>query len=204
MNAETPPETPAPADKKPNNLLVDMGPVIAYVIAFNLARRFTDADTALYIGAIVIAVAIVAAVIYSKRVYGKVSILLKVSAVLIVGSVAVTLGFRNPIVFKMKPTALNLLYGGMILGSLAMGKNIFKLLMGEVYTLPDKAWRTLAFRWGIFFLFLAVLNEFIWRTQTTEFWSNFKFFGMFPITMVFAMLNVPLLMKHMPQTEDNS
>lgn len=204
MTTETPPENAAPPDRKPNNLLVDMGPVIAYVIAFNVARRFTDADTALYIGAVVIAVAIVMAVVYSKKAYGKVSVLLKVSAVLIVGSVAITLGFRNPIVFKMKPTALNLLYGGMILGSLAMGKNVFKLLMGEVYTLPDQAWRTLAFRWGIFFLFLAGLNEFIWRTQSTEFWSNFKFFGMFPITMVFAMLNVPLLMKHASQSEDNS
>lgn len=188
--------------KKPNNIWVDLGPVIAYVIAFNVARRFTDADTALYIGAVVIAVAITAAVIYSKRVYGKVSILLKVSAVLILGSVAITLGFRNPVVFKMKPTALNLLYGGMILGSLAMGKNVFKMLMGEVYTLPDQAWRTLAFRWGVFFIFLAGLNEFIWRTYSTEFWSNFKFFGMFPITMVFAMLNVPLLMKHMPQADE--
>jgi len=188
----------------PNNMWVDLGPVIAYVIAFNVARRFTDADTALYIGAVVIAVAITLAVIYSKKAYGRVSVLLKVSAILIIGSVAVTLIFKNPVIFKMKPTALNLLYGGMILGSLAMGKNVFKLLMGEVYSLPDKAWRTLAFRWGVFFIFLAVLNEYIWRTQTTEFWSNFKFFGMFPITMVFAMANVPLLLKHQPQPDENS
>lgn len=204
MSTDTPVDATETPASKPNNLWVDMGPVIAYVLAFNISRRFTDADTALYIGAVVIAVAIVIAVVYSKRAYGKVSVLLKVSALLILGSVAITLGFRNPIVFKMKPTALNLLYGGMILGSLALKKNVFKMLMGEVYSLPDKAWRVLAFRWGVFFIFLAILNEYIWRTQTTEFWSNFKFFGMFPITMAFAMLNVPLLMKHMPQTEDKS
>ena len=202
MNQRIAPESAT--DQTPSKIWVDLGPVIAYVIAFNLARRFTDADTALYIGAIVIAVAIVLAVIYSKKAYGRVSVMLKASAILIIGSVAVTLFFQNPVVFKMKPTALNVLYGGMILGSLAMGKNIFKLLMGEVYSLPDKAWRTLAFRWGLFFLFLAALNEFIWRTQSTEFWSNFKFFGMFPITMVFAMANVPLLMKHQPQESEKS
>lgn len=191
-------------DAKPSSLMVDLGPVIAYVVAFNVARRFTDATTALYIGAVVISIAIVIAVVYSKKKFGRVSVLLWVSAILIVGSAAITLLFQDERIFKIKPTAINLLYGGMILGSLAMGKNVFKMLMGEVYTLPDNAWRTLAFRWGMFFIFLAGLNEYIWRTQTTEFWSNFKFFGMFPITIVFAMLNVPLLMKHMPQTDDKS
>jgi intracellular septation protein len=189
-------------DAKPNSLLVDLGPVIAYVIAFNVARRFTDSTTALYIGAVVISVAIVIAVIYSKRVFGRVSVLLMVSAILIVGSAAITLLFQDERIFKIKPTAINLLYGGMILGSLALGKNVFKMLMGEVYSLPDKAWKVLAFRWGVFFIALAGLNEYIWRTQSTEFWSNFKFFGMFPITMIFAMANVPLLLKHQPKPEE--
>lgn len=202
MSPDTPPKIPAPKESKPNSMMVDIGPVIAYVIAFNVARRFTDATTALYIGAVVISVAIVLAVIYSKRVFGRVSVLLWVSAILIVGSVAITLFFQDEKIFKIKPTAINLLYGGMILGSLALGKNVFKMLMGEVYSLPDKAWRVLAFRWGIFFICLACLNEYIWRTQTTEFWSNFKLFGMFPITLVFAMANVPLLMKHQPNPDE--
>jgi len=183
-------------------MLVDLGPVIAYVLAFNIARRFTDATTALYIGAVVISVAIAVAVIYSKKKFGRVSVLLWVSAILIIGSAAITLIFQDERIFKIKPTAINLLYGGMILGSLALGKNVFKMLMGEVYTLPDRAWKTLAFRWGVFFIFLAGLNEYIWRTQSTEFWSNFKFFGMFPITMIFAMANVPLLLKHQPNPDE--
>ncbi|RZV44605.1 MAG: hypothetical protein EX271_01405, partial [Acidimicrobiales bacterium] len=121
-------------DAKPNSLLVDIGPVIAYVISFNLARRFTDATTALYIGAVVISIAIVVAVIYSKKKFGRVSVLLWVSAILIVGSAAITLLFQDERIFKIKPTAINILYGGMILGSLAIGKNVFKLLMGEVYS----------------------------------------------------------------------
>lgn len=200
MASRTAPESAT--DAKPNSLLVDIGPVIAYVIAFNVARRFTDATTALYIGAVVISVAIAFAVIYSKRVFGRVSVLLWVSAILIIGSAAITLLFQDERIFKIKPTAINLLYGSMILGSLAMGKNVFKMLMGEVYSLPDKAWRILAFRWGVFFILLAILNEFIWRNTSTEFWSNFKFFGMFPITMVFAMANVPLLLKHQPKPDE--
>lgn len=202
MNPDTPPEIPAPAEAKPNSMLVDLGPVIAYVLAFNIARRFTDATTALYIGAVVISIAIAVAVIYSKKKFGRVSVLLWVSAILIIGSAAITLIFQDERIFKIKPTAINLLYGAMILGSLALGKNVFKMLMGEVYSLPDDAWKTLAFRWGVFFIFLAGLNEYIWRTQSTEFWSNFKFFGMFPITMIFAMANVPLLLKHQPNPDE--
>ncbi len=177
----------------------DLGPVIAYVIVFNLARRFTDSDTALYIGTAVFAVAIIIAVIHSKMKTGQVSTMLWVTAVIVLGSAAITIGLQNPTVFKMKPTALNILFGISILGSLAMGKNLFRLMLGEAFTLPDKAWRTLAFRWALFFFFLAALNEYIWRNYSTDFWSNFKLMGMFPITFAFTLLNLPLLMKHMPK-----
>ncbi|HHL43416.1 MAG TPA: septation protein IspZ [Hellea balneolensis] len=184
-----------------SSMWTDLGPVIAYVIVFNLARRFTDSDTALYIGTGVFALAIIIAVIVSKVKTGHVSVMLWVTAVIVLGSAAITIGLKNPTVFKMKPTALNVLFGASILGSLAMGKNLFRLMLGEVYTLPDAAWRTLAFRWGVFFFFLAGLNEYIWRTYSTDFWSNFKLMGMFPITIAFTMLNLPLLLKHMPQED---
>ncbi len=191
----------------------DLGPVLAYVLVFNLARKMIDADSQfnllgmsvpgedapLYIGALVFAVAIIIAVIHSKMKTGQVSIMLKVTAIIVLGTAAITIGFKSPTVFKMKPTAINLLFGGTILGSLALGKNVFKLMFAEVYKLPEKAWRTLAFRWGIFFLFLAVLNEYIWRNYSVKFWTDFKLIGMLPITLVFTMLNMPLLMKHMPE-----
>lgn len=187
---------------KHSSLWIDLGPVIAYVITFNLARRIYP-DIALYIGAAVFAVAVIIAVIYSKIKFNKVSAMLWVTAVIVIGSTAITIGFQNKTVFYMKPTAINILFGLTILGSLVMGKNVFKLMMGEIYTLPDSAWRTLAWRWGFFFLFLAGLNEYIWRNYSEAFWSNFKLAGMFPITIVFTMLNLPLLMKHMaPETQD--
>ena len=199
--------------KHKSSIWTDLGPVIAYVFVFNIARKMIDADSPfnllgmtvpgedapLYIGALVFAIGIIIAVIYSKIKTGQVSIMLKVTAVIVLGTAAITIGFKNPTVFKMKPTAINLLFGTTILGSLAMGKNVFKMMFAEVYKLPEKAWRTLAFRWGIFFLCLAVLNEYIWRNYSVKFWTDFKLIGVLPITLVFTMLNMPLLMKHMPE-----
>lgn len=161
-------------------------------------------DAPLYIGTLVFAIAIVLSVIYSRLKTGKVSVMLWVTAVIVLGSAAITIGFRNPDIFKMKPTAINLLFGLTILGSLASGNNIFRQLLGGNIHMPDSAWRVYAFRWGVFFLFLAGLNEFIWRTFTVDFWSNFKLFGMFPITFLFVLLNMPFLMKHMQNPPTNS
>ncbi len=197
----TPPEIPAPKPAHTSSIWADLGPVIAYVIVYNVARRVYP-DQALYIGAAVFAVAIIIAVIYSRLKTGKVSAMLWVTAVIVLGSAAITIGFQNKTIFYMKPTAINLLFGGVILGSLAMGKNVFRIMFAQVYNLPDKAWRILAFRWGVFFIFLAGLNEFIWRSYGEVFWSNFKLMGMFPITIIFTMLNLPLLMKHMKIDEE--
>ncbi len=206
-------ETPNSPSKHKSSMWADLGPVLAYVLVFNVARKMIDADSPfnllgmrvpgedapLYIGALVFAIAIIIAVVHSKMKTGQVSIMLKVTAVIVLGTAAITIGFKSPTVFKMKPTAINLLFGGTILGSLALGKNVFKLMFAEVYKLPEKAWRTLAFRWGIFFLFLAILNEYIWRNYSVKFWTDFKLIGVLPITLIFTMLNMPLLMKHMPE-----
>ena len=191
-----------PTQQKPSSTLTDLGPVLAYVVTFNLARKFSP-DNALYIGAGVFALAILIAVIYSKVKFGKVSAMLWVSAIIVIGTAAITIIFQNKTIFYMKPTAINILFGATILGSLAIGKNVFKAMMGEAYKLPDNVWRTLAFRWGFFFLFLAGVNEYIWRNFSEAFWSNFKLAGMLPLTFVFTLLNLPLMMKHMtPPSED--
>ena len=201
--------------KHPSSFWADFGPVVAYVLSFNVARRVIDntqefsllgfpvagEDAPLYIGALVFAIGIIIAVLYSKLKFGGVSIMLKVTAVVVLGTAAITIGFRNPTIFKMKPTVINILFGGSILGSLAMGKNVFKLMFAKVYTLPENAWRTLAFRWGLFFFAMAILNEYIWRNYSTKFWTDFKLLGMFPLTLVFTFLNLPLIIKHMPEEQ---
>jgi len=211
MTNPRPQKTETTPKHKPS-MWTDLGPVIAYVVVFNIARKMIDKtaefnllgmsvpgeDAPLYIGTLVFATAIIIAVVYSKLKTGKVSVMLWVTAVIVLGTAAITLGLKSPTVFKMKPTAINLLFGLTILGSLAIGKNVFQTLFANVYTLPDKVWRTFAFRWGIFFLFLAGVNEFIWRNFSVDFWSNFKLVGVLPITFLFILLNMPLLMKHMP------
>lgn len=186
--------------KNPSSVWIDLGPVIAYVIAFNVARKFAP-DQALYIGAGVFAVAVIIAVLYSKFKLGKVSTMLWVTAVIVLGSAAITIGFQNKTFFYMKPTAINILFGSAILGSLLFGKNVFKMMMGSAYQLPEQAWRTLALRWGFFFFALAGLNEFIWRNFSEAFWSNFKLLGMFPLTIIFTALNLPLILKHLPKSD---
>ncbi len=207
-------------DSKPkhnSSFWSDFGPVLAYVLVFNISRRMIEReadfnllglivpgeDAPLYIGTIVFAIAIIIALVYSKLKTGQISFMLWVTAIIVLGSAAITIGLKSPTVFKMKPTAINLLFGFTVLGSLAMGKNIFRKMFDGVYHLPDNIWRIFAFRWGLFFLFLAGLNEFIWRTTSTDFWSNFKLFGMLPITFLFVLLNMPLLMKYMGGDDEN-
>ncbi len=185
-----------PTQQKPSSTATDFGPVLAYVITFNLARRFSP-DNALYIGAGVFAIAIIIAVIYSKMKFGKISAMLWVSAIIVIGTAAITIIFQNKTIFYMKPTAMNILFGATIFGSLAIGKNVFKAMMGGAYKFPDAVWRTLAFRWGFFFFFLAGVNEYIWRNFSETFWSNFKLAGMLPLTFIFTLLNLPLMMKYM-------
>ena len=79
-----------------------------------------------------------------------------------------------------------MLFGGVLLGGLAFGKPLLGMVFDSVFNLTEEGWRKLTMRWALFFLALAVLNEIVWRTQSTDFWVNFKVFGVVPLTFVFA------------------
>jgi len=91
---------------------------------------------------------------------------------------------------------VNILFGLGVLGGVLFKKNVLKMMLGEAFELADKAWNTLAIRWGLFFFVLAAINEVVWRTQTEQFWVNFKFFGLVPLTFIFTMSQIPFIMKH--------
>lgn len=97
---------------------------------------------------------------------------------------------------KIKPTIINSLFATILLGGVYYKKGFLKSLMGSMIELPDHAWLTLSLRWGLFFLGLAVLNEVIWRNFSESFWVSFKVFGMMPLTLIFAALQVPFIMRH--------
>ena len=101
----------------------------------------------------------------------------------------------NPLL-KLKPTIIYALFGGILIGGYILEKPFLTILFDSMFHLTAEGWRKLTLRWALFFLALAVLNEAIWRTQSTDFWVNFKLFGFVPLTFVFAALQYPLLMRH--------
>lgn len=107
-----------------------------------------------------------------------------------------TLWLQDELFIKLKPTLVNALFAATLLGGLAKGRPLLKLLFNGVFFLTDEGWRQLTLRWGLFFIFLAIVNEIVWRNFSTDFWVGFKLFGIMPLTMLFAMVQVPVLMKH--------
>jgi len=106
----------------------------------------------------------------------------------------------NKIFFYMKPTIINLLLASiLIFGKIILKKNLLRNLLQSSIQMTDDGWKELNDRWIYFFIFLAILNEIVWRTQSENFWVQFKVFGIIPITLVFAILQVSLIKKHRNQ-----
>lgn len=109
---------------------------------------------------------------------------------------ALTLWLHDDLFIKLKPTIVNCLFGTVLLGGLLFGKSLLGYVFDSAFRLNDEGWRKLTFRWGLFFFVLAALNEIVWRNFSTDFWVNFKVFGMMPITFLFTMTQLPLIQKH--------
>ncbi len=125
-----------------------------------------------------------------------------VTAVIVLVFGSLTLALHDELFIKLKPTIIYLLFGGVLLGGLAFGKPLLGTVFDSVFHLSDEGWRKLTLRWAVFFFGLAVLNEIVWRTQTTDFWVSFKVFGVLPLTFLFAALQFPLMSKYaVPETE---
>ena len=108
-----------------------------------------------------------------------------------------TLYFDNPIFIYMKPTIVNLIFAGMlIISKVFFQKNFLKFFLQTAFNLDEAGWDKLNFRWAYFFIFLAILNELVWRTQPEATWVNFKVWGIFPITIIFTAFQVPLINKY--------
>lgn len=109
---------------------------------------------------------------------------------------AFTLWLQNDTFIKIKPTIINTLFGVILLGGLLFGKSLLGYVFHTAFKLDEEGWRKLTIRWGIFFLFLAVLNEIVWRNFSTDFWVAFKVWGTMPLTLLFVMSQMPVIMKH--------
>jgi intracellular septation protein len=109
---------------------------------------------------------------------------------------ALTLWLQDDVFIKMKPTIVNTLFGAALLGGLFFGKSLLGYVFDAAFKLDPEGWRKLTFRWGLFFLFLAVANELVWRNFSTDAWVTFKVWGIMPITLAFTMSQMPLIMRH--------
>ena len=108
-----------------------------------------------------------------------------------------TLYFDNPIFIYMKPTIVNIIFAGiLIVSNIYFNKNFLKLFLQTAFQLNDEGWKKLNFRWAYFFIFLAILNEIVWRTQPESTWVNFKVWGILPITIIFTAMQLPLINKY--------
>lgn len=108
----------------------------------------------------------------------------------------ITLFLQDETFIKMKPTLVYLLFAVILGTGLARGRSYLKNLMGQMLPMDDAGWLTLTQRWTLFFVFLAAVNETVWRTQSTDVWVNFKVFGFLPLTFIFMALQMPLLRRH--------
>ena len=108
-----------------------------------------------------------------------------------------TLYFDNKIFFYMKPTIINLLFAMVFFfGKFFTKKPLLKIFFQNAFNLEDEGWKKLNSRWISFFIFVAVLNEIVWRTQSEAFWVNFKVWGLLPISFIFAASQFPLINKY--------
>lgn len=116
------------------------------------------------------------------------------------------LGFwlQDELFFKIKPTIINTMFGAILLGGLWFGKSLLGYVFDSAFRLDVEGWRILTKRWGLYFLLMAVINEFIWRNFSTDFWVGFKVWGNMPLSIIFMLLQVPLMQRHALPDEDEA
>lgn len=162
-----------------------------------LSKTKIMAATAIFMPTMLIAVAL------SWFISKKIPVMPMFSLVLVLVFGGLTLWLQNETFFKMKPTILNAFFGTALLGGLAMGKMFLKVIFQEGWSITDEGWRILTIRWAFFFFFMAILNEIVWRNFSSDAWVQFKVWGNFPITMVFAGFQIRTIMKHeLPEKDD--
>ena len=171
--------------------ITDFGPLLVF---FTIYFK-NDNDLKLAIPPFIIATLIALAIVYFLE--RKISIVPLTSGILITLFGGLTLYFDNKIFFYMKPTIINLLFAFVLFfGQYITKKPLLKTFFQNSLNLRDEGWNKLNYRWIYFFIFMAILNEIVWRTQSEVFWVNFKVWGLLPITFLFTASQIPLINKY--------
>jgi intracellular septation protein len=193
MNAPAPRDGEATAAASPDSkqmgkLILDLAPLLVFFVVYMASD--------IYVATGALMAATVISMIVSRLWLRHISATLVMTTVLVVGFGALTLWLNDARFIKMKPTIVNLLFAVVLGGGLPAGRNFLQLLLGQAFQLTREGWRKLTYRWIGFFLAMAVLNEIVWRNFSEGAWASFKVFGILPITILFAMLQVGLIQRY--------
>jgi len=169
-------------------LATELGPLVIFFAA--------NAKFGLFVATAAFMVAIVAAIVASYVMTRHVPLMALVTAAIVLVFGGLTLALHDETFIKLKPTIIYALFAGTLGVGLLLGRSFIAILFDQMFNLTPAGWRLLTIRWMLFFAAMAVLNEVIWRTQSTDVWVAFKAFGAIPITAVFAMLQTPLIRRH--------
>ncbi len=184
-------------------LLLELGPLVVFFFANSkgewLAGKFpalTELGGPIFIATGLFMAATATALVVSWALTRTLPMMPLVSGIVVFVFGALTLYLQNDAFIKMKPTIVNTLFGAILLGGLAFGKPLLGYVFNAAFRLTEEGWRRLTLRWGLFFLVLAILNEVVWRSFSTDFWVAFKVWGTMPITILFTLAQMPLIMKY--------
>ena len=171
--------------------ITDFGPLLVFFIVY------FNGDNNLKVAIPPFVVATLVALILIYYLEKRIPMLPLMSGIIITFFAGLTLYFDNKIFFYMKPTIINVLFASILLfGKYFTKKHLLKIFFQNSLSLRDEGWNKLNYRWIIFFIFIAILNEIVWRTQSEAFWVNFKVWGLLPISFIFAASQVPLINKY--------
>ena len=169
-------------------IALDLGPLVLFFFANSRFGIFTATATFM--------VAVLAALAASYVLTRRLPIMPVVTAIIVLIFGGLTLFLHNDTFIKIKPTIIYALFGAVLLGGLLFGKTLLGVVFDSLFHLTEEGWRKLTVRWALFFFVLAVLNEIVWRSTSTNIWVDFKVFGVMPLTLLFGALQCPLLQKY--------
>ena len=182
-------------------LLIDLGPLLVFFLANFLAP--VPAVLKIFVATGAFMVAMIAAMLFSAIRYHRISPVLWFSGIMVVILGGLTIWLHDRTFIQMKPTIYYVLVSALLWFGLATDRPLLQRVLGSTYPgLDETGWMKLTRNWAIFFAFMAVLNEAVWRSTSWDFWIGFKLWGALPLTFLFAAANIPMLLRHGLMKED--
>lgn len=174
-------------------MLLEVGPIGVFFLV--------NAYRGIFWGTGAFMAATVVALLASRKLLGRIPIMPLISGAFVLVFGSLTLVLHDELFIKMKPTIVNTLFALILFGGIFYGQSFLKYIFGEVFNLTEEGWRVLTIRWALFFVVLAVINEVVWRSFSTDFWIGFKVWGIMPLTMVFAVAQIGLIKRYENRVE---